>query len=190
MLLLQFGGLHLLEVFFDALLPLLHLAKIGDHQIEVYVLDVAHWINRPHMRNRGILECAYDVRQCVHISQVRCESGFLQRLLAQRCDVGKLYAGMNELLRVVKRSQSIQAIVRNLRDAKVCFARASTAMPDRLLGQHDEQRRFAYLRQADNSCFHRMKTSDPNRQQLGAHVGKCGPSTANCNCRCYEFATR
>ena len=115
-------GLHLFQVFFDAFQSLLDLPEIVNDEVKVDVLDIAHRVDGPHVRNRGVLECAHYVRQRIHITQVGGEGRFLQRLLAERRHVGKFHAGVNELLGVVQRGQAVEPIIGNLRDTEMGFA--------------------------------------------------------------------
>src|SRR5664280_884633 len=61
---------------------------------------------------------------------------------------------MHQLLRVIKRSQSVQAVVGDLGHPEMRLARISGALSYLLLGQHHEQRRLAHLWQAYDSGFH------------------------------------
>ena len=107
------------------------------------------------MRNGVVLEGAHHVRQRVNVAQVGGEGGLVQRLLAERRDIGILNAGVDQLLGVVERGQAIETVVGDLGDAEMRFARiAMRALRHRLLGQHDEQRCLAHLRQAYDSGFH------------------------------------
>ena len=106
------------------------------------------------MRNRVIFEGAHHMSQCVHVAQVRGEGGFVQRLLAQRCNVGKLDAGMHQLLRVIEYGQPVEAVVGYLGHPEMCLARISAALRYLLLSQHHEQRCLAHLWQAYDSGFH------------------------------------
>ena len=106
------------------------------------------------MRDGVIFEGAHHVGQRVHIAQIRGEGGFVQRLLAQRRHVGKLDAGMHQLLRVIQRSQAVEAVVGDLGHPQMRLARIPAALRYLLLGQHHEQRRLAHLWQAYDSGFH------------------------------------
>ena len=151
----QLGGAHLLQVFFQALESLLHLAKIVDDQVEVDVLDVAQRIDRADVRDRRVVENAHHVGQRIDVAQVGGEGGFFQRLLAEGGNVGVFHAGVHQLLRVVERGQAVKSVIRNLGDTEMRLARIARTMRDVLPGQHDEERSFAYLRQADDSGFHK-----------------------------------
>ena len=151
---LQFRGLHLLQVFLDALDALLHLSQIVDDQVEINVLDVAQRIDGANVGDGVVFEGAHHVGERVHVAQVGGEGGFVQRLLAERRHVGKLDAGMHQLFRVVERGQAVEAVVGDLGDSEVRLARISAALRDLLLGQHYEQRRLAHLWQAYDSGFH------------------------------------
>ena len=152
------GRLHLLQVFFDALQSLLHLPEIVDDQIEVDVLDVAQGIDASDVRNGIVFEGADHVGQRVDVAQVGGEGRLVQRLLAERGNVGVLHAGMDQFLGVIECGQAVEPVVRDLGDAEVRLARIA-ALRDLLLGQHDEQRSLAYLGQANDSGFHEVAFS-------------------------------
>ncbi len=63
----QFRRLHLLQVFFQPLQPLLDLAKIADHQVELDILDVAQRVDRPDVRNGIVFKRPQHVDQRVHL---------------------------------------------------------------------------------------------------------------------------
>ena len=109
--------------FSHALQPLLHLAEIVDDEVEVDVLDVAQRIDGPDVRNGVVLEGAHHVGQRVNVAQVGGEGGLVQRLFAERGDVGILHAGVDQLLRVVERGQAVEPVVGNLGDAEMRLAR-------------------------------------------------------------------
>ncbi len=167
---LQLGGAHLLQVFFQALEPLFHLAKVGDDEVEVDVLDVAQRIDRPNMRDRRIVEDAHHMSQRIDIAQVGGEGGFLQSFLAEGGDVGVLDAGMHQLLGVVERGQAVEPVVGNFGDTEVRLARIARTLRDVLPGEHDEERSFAYLRQADDSGFHSVKKLPASSRKLPVWV--------------------
>ncbi len=98
---LGLGRLHLLQVFLDALQPLLHLAEIVDDEVEINVLNVAQRIDCADVRDGVVLEGANDVGQRINIAQVGGEGSLVQRFLAKRRDIGILDAGMHQFLRVV-----------------------------------------------------------------------------------------
>ena len=106
-----------------------------------------------------IFESADHVSQRVYVAQVRGKRRFVQSLFAQGRDIGVLHAGMDQFLRVVERRQTVQAVVGNLGDAQMRLARIAAALRHLLLGQHYEQRGFAYLRQAYDSGFHELAFS-------------------------------
>ncbi len=149
--------LHLLAVFFDALQALLDLSEIVHDEVEVDVFDVAQGVDGPDVSNRVVLEDAHHVRQRVDVAQVGGEGGLVQRLFGERGHVGVLDAGVNQLLGVVECSQAVEAIVGNAGDAEMGLARIAAALRHLLLGQHDKERSFAYLRQADDAGFHRKQ---------------------------------
>jgi hypothetical protein len=61
---------------------------------------------------------------------------------------------MYQFLRVIQSGQAVEAVVGDLGHPQMRLARISRALRYLLLGQHHEQRRFAYLWQADDSGFH------------------------------------
>ena len=151
----ELGGLHLLQIFFQPLQAFFDLAEIADQQIELHVLDVAQRIDRPHVRNRGIVEDPHDVRQRVDIAQMRRVGRVFQRFLADRAHVHVFHRSMGQLLRVVERGQAIEAVIRYFGDADVRLARVGVGLLGEMrLGENLKQRCLAYLRQADNASFH------------------------------------
>ena len=121
-----------------------------------YVLDVTQWIDFPRMRDRGIVENPHHVRQRIHVAQMRGVGTVFQRLLADGAYVHVFDGRMREFLRVVKRGQAIEAIVRNLGHADMRLARIGASLIRKMrLGENSKQRCLAHLRQADNAGFHR-----------------------------------
>ncbi len=152
-----------LQVLLDALQPLLHLAEVVDDEVEVDVLDVAQGIDWPDVRNGVVFEGAHHVRQRVDIAQVGGEGSLVQRFFRQRGHVGVFHARMDEFLRVVEGGQAVEAVVGNFGHAEVRLARiAMRALRHLLLRKHDEQRCFAYQRQADDAGFHKKQLAISN----------------------------
>src|SRR5215472_1063400 len=151
----EFGISHLLEVFFQPFKPLLNLAQIADDQVEINSLSVAQGIDLADVRDRWIVEGAQHMSQGVHSAQVGKKSGFLERLLTDRSNVNVLDRGVRQLLGVVLYGQAVQAVVGNLGDPQMGFARVGEGAAGNIrLGEDLEQRCLAYLRQADNAGFH------------------------------------
>src|SRR5580692_2592818 len=83
-----------------------------------------------------------------------------QRLLADGADVHVLDRRMREFLRVVKRGQAVEPVVRNLGHADVRLARIGPRLVRKMrLGQNPKQRCLAHLRQANDSSLHRKASS-------------------------------
>ena len=112
-------------------------------------------IDFPRMRHRRIVKHPHHVRQRVHIAQMRRVSAVLQRLLPDRAHIHIFDRGVRKLLRVVKRGQPVQSVVRNLGHADVRLARIRARLIRKMrLGQNTKQRCLAHLRQANNASFH------------------------------------
>jgi len=100
----QFGRLHLLQIFFQALQPLFDLAEVAHHQVELDVPDVAQRIDRTHVRDRIVLECPQHVDERIHLAQMTDVGGFFQRVLADRAHVHIFDRGVRQFLGVIERS--------------------------------------------------------------------------------------
>src|SRR5437899_10363765 len=92
--------------------------------------------------------------QSVDLAKVADVGGFLQCVLTDCAHVHVFDRGVRELLRVVERGQAIEAVVRNLGDADMSLARIGLGR-EMSLGENLKQRCLAYLRQADDSSFHK-----------------------------------
>ena len=157
----QIGSAHLLQVFFQALQPFFDLPQVTDHQVEIDVLDVAKWIDRPDVRNGRIIEGADHVGQGVHIAQVPDVGAFFQSFLANGAHVHIFDRCVSQLFRVVKRRQAVEALVRNFGHPDVGLARVRVGLVGKMrLGENAEQRSLAYLRQANDASFHRDQEDD------------------------------
>ena len=133
--------------------------KIVDQQIEIEVLDVAERIDLAHVRDGWIVEGADHVREGIHIAEIGSEGRLLQRLLADGRDVGVLHPCVDELLRIEEHRQFVEPLIGDDRHAEVGFSRVRGSVGDIGFRQHDEERGFAYLRQAYNSGFHKYDFS-------------------------------
>ena len=157
---LDLRRLHLLQVFLHALQALLDLAQIVDDEVEVDVLDVAQRIDGADVRDGVVFEGADDVGQRVDVAEVGREGGLVQRFFARarRRRRTRRWRG-SSFLRVVKRGQAVETVVGNLGDAEMRLARIAAALRHLLPGQHNEERSFAYLRQAYDAGFHKVAIS-------------------------------
>ncbi len=158
-LFLKLRRLHLFQIFFQPLQPLLNLAQIADHEIELDILDVAQGVNFAHMGYCRIVEGANHVGQRVDLAQVAKVSRLLQCFLANGADIDVFDRRMSQLLGIVESGQAIQAIVGYLGHSHMRLARVGKGVfGERRLGQNAEQRCFAYLRQANDAGFHRRSS--------------------------------
>ena len=101
-LLHQFIGLLLLEIFFQPLQPLFDLREIGNHQVELDVLDVAQRIDLADVGNGIVFKGTQHMDQRIDAAQVGEQAGFLERLLADGGDVGVLDCGEDGPLGVIE----------------------------------------------------------------------------------------
>src|SRR4051812_36363051 len=73
---------------------------------------------------------------------------------------------MRQLLGIVKCSQFIQTLVRYFRHSNVGFTRVGIALIGYLgLSENSKQRGFAYLGQADDAGFHKVRELQPSARQ-------------------------
>ena len=151
----QLWSAHLLQIFFQTLQPLFDLAKIADHEVEIYVLDIAKRIDRPDVRNGWIVKRPHNVRQCVYIAQVADVSAFLKRFLPDCPHVHILNGGVSEFLGIIKSGQAIKAVVRYLGHPDVSLTRIGICLVGKIrFGENSEKRCLAYLGQANDAGFH------------------------------------
>src|SRR5579864_1560946 len=92
--------------------------------------------------------------QGVNLAKLADVGGFLQRVLTDRAHVHVFDGGMGELLRVVERGQAIEAVVWNLGDADMGLSRIGLG-GEMGLSENLKQRSLAYLRQSNDSSFHK-----------------------------------
>ena len=128
---LEFGSLHLLQIFFETLEAFFDLAEIADHQIEFDILDVAEGIDPADVRDGGIFEYADHVGQCIDLSEMTDVAAFLQRLLSDGADVDVFDGCVRQLFGVVECRQFVETIVGHLGDSDVGLARIRVACADK-----------------------------------------------------------
>ena len=121
-------------------------------------------IDLADVRDGGIVEGADHVRDGVHLADVgddgvaQAGAGLglgLRGVRRHGGNVHVLHRGVHQLARVVERGEAVEAVVGDLGDADVRFARIGVRGRELRLGQDLEQRRLAYLRQADDSGLHK-----------------------------------
>ena len=113
-------------------------------------------IDRPDVRDGGIVKGPHHVRQRIHVAQVADVGAFFEGFLPDRTHVDIFDRGVGQLLGVVERGQAVQAVVGNLGHADVSLTRIGIGLVGKMrLGENSEKRCLAYLGQANNAGFHR-----------------------------------
>ena len=108
------------------------------------------------MRHRRIVKHAHHVRQSIHVAQMSGVSAVFQRFLADGSNVNVLNRCVRQFLRIVKRGQAIEPIVRYFGYANMGLPRIGTRLIRKMrFSQNAKQGCLAHLRQADDSSFHK-----------------------------------
>ena len=94
----------------------------------------------------------------VHLAQMAEVGRLLQCLLPDGAEVNVVNRRVRKFFGIVLRRQPVEPIVRDFGHSDVGIARIRGRRQMRL-GENAEQRRFAYLRQADDSGFHGRASS-------------------------------
>ena len=142
--------------------------EIGERQLRLHDLDVAHRVDRPlHVRDLGIREAAHHVRDRVRVTDLG-EKLVAEPLTARRApdqpgDIDKLDRGRDDAFRVGHRRDGIYAGVGHGHDAPVGVDRGEgvSGHGSTSTAQRVKQAGFSCVRQPDDTngeCHSRRKS--------------------------------